>query len=187
MYHWVSIAKLFMIGSPALYQTELRRKIILTPLWACLVLLLCCYRPVSFAGEREEQGELNETSFYFLDNLRIILASLGGWEGALWGGLNVWPSRGIPSLCPLNTSKEQWSRRKKYKLLKTTFVELAYGNVGGYFETIWAASLGVFKYSITYTYIVEMADEWALLSLVSGDIPFIFGILSKHILTRGTK
>lgn len=60
--------------------------------------------------------------------------------------------------------------------------------MGDYFETIWAASLGVFdKYSITYTYIVEMADEWALLSLVSGDIPFIFGILSKHILTRGTK
>ena len=50
-----------------------------------LGLLLCCYRPVSFVGEHKEQQELSETSFYFLDNLQIILVSLGGWEGVLWG------------------------------------------------------------------------------------------------------
>lgn len=65
--------------------------------------------------------------------------------------------------------------------------------MGGHFETAWAPSLRVFKarfdkYSMTYTYNVEIADKGVLLSLACGNIPFIFGILSKHMLTtRDTK
>lgn len=75
---------------------------------------------------------------------------------------------------------------------KPAFVELAYGNVGDHFETAWAASLEVFKArfdknSITYTSLVEIADEGVLLSLANRDIPLVFGILSKHVLTTGTK